>query len=152
MVSPSSSSRPDPSSLVSPRTDTLISAARLATDPGAGGRFRGWVSRLMGGGGGGSDGRSTDLPPDLPADGQLSCGDNTERGVKWSRYTGSIHPPDRRRGLTGADVEPDGEVLEGREAGRDVIEDRDNGGEKSVTMSDSLISLNTLPARENCPY
>ena len=49
-------------------------------------------------------------------------------------------------------MEPDGEVLEGREAGSDVIEDRDNGGEKSVTMSDSLISLNTLPARENCPY
>ena len=58
--------------------------------------------------------------------------------------------PDRRLGLTGADVEPDGGVLEGREAGSDVIEDRDNGGEKSVTMSDSLISLSTLPDRENC--
>ena len=85
MVSPSSSSRPDPSSLVSPRTDTLISAARVATDPGAGARFRGWVSRFMGGGGGGSEGRSTDLPPDLPGDGQLMCGDNTEHS------TGSIY-------------------------------------------------------------
>ena len=47
-------------------------------------------------------------------------------------------------------MEPDGEVLDGREAGSDVIEDRDNGGEKSVTMSDSLISLSTLPDRENC--
>ena len=95
MVSPSSSSRPDPSSLVSPRTDTLISAARVATDPGAGAgagaRFRGWVSRLMGGGGGGSEGRSTDLPPDLPGDGQLMCGDNTELGVTWSHSTSSIY-------------------------------------------------------------
>ena len=36
------------------------------SDARGGGEFRGWVSRLMGGGGGGSEGRITLLPDDLP--------------------------------------------------------------------------------------
>ena len=44
-------------------TESQISAARVASADGVEGELRGWVSRLMGGGGGGSEGRVTLLPP-----------------------------------------------------------------------------------------
>ena len=44
-------------------TESEISAARVASAEGVEGELRGWVSRLMGGGGGGSEGRVTLLPP-----------------------------------------------------------------------------------------
>ena len=71
MVSPSSlvtlvSSSPRSSPVIT-CTELQISAARVASVEGEEGRLRGWVSRLMGGGGGGSEGRVTLLPP-LPED------------------------------------------------------------------------------------
>ena len=39
----------------------------------------------------------------------------------------------------------------GSEVGEDEIKDNEGGGEKSVIMSHSLISLSTLLDRENCP-
>ena len=61
------------SSLSSPvmsLTELQISAARVARAEGEEGVLRGWVSRLMGGGGGGSEGRVTLLPP-LPEENAL---------------------------------------------------------------------------------
>ena len=51
-------------------TELQISAARVASAEGEEGVLRGWVSRLMGGGGGGSEGRVTLLPP-LPEENAL---------------------------------------------------------------------------------
>ena len=64
IVSPvSSHSWPSSSSPVMSLTESQISAARVASAEGVEGELRGWVSRLMGGGGGGSEGRVTLFPP-----------------------------------------------------------------------------------------
>ena len=60
--------------------------------------------------------------------------------------------PDLLLGLTGAvDIEDDLGVEDTIDAGVDDTDDSETGGEKSVIISDSLISLRTLPERENCP-
>ena len=56
--------------------------------------------------------------------------------------------PDLRLGLTGIVVD---ETEGGSEGGGDEIKDNEGGGEKSVIMSHSLISLSTLLDRENWP-
>ena len=115
------------------------------SDTRGGGEFRGWVSRLMGGGGGGSEGRITLLPDDLPGNKKIKLRQEADDLIVNDQ-------PDLLLGLTGtADIDDDLGVDDANDAGIDDTDDSETGGEKSVIMSDSLISLRTLPDRENCP-
>ena len=84
-------------------------------DTSAAREVRGWVLRLMGGGGGGSEGRVNGLLTTLPL-------------------------ADLLLGLKGRSLTTPLQMLGGKEEG---------GEEKSLTISDSLMSLRTLEDLEN---